>query len=643
MWSDSRGHTPVSWVLVRLTYVVRLKRSHSCVLGSFWFVLCGQTQAVTLLCPGFFLVCLMWSDSSDHTLVSWVLFGLSYVVRLKRSHSCVLGSCSFLLILVRLTRSHSRVLVFYGLSYVVRLKRSHSCVLGSFWFVLCGQTHAVTLLRPGFFLVCLMWSDSSGHTPVSWVLFGLSYVVRLTRSHSRVLGSCSFRLILVRLTRSHSCVLGSFWFVLCGQTHAVTLLCPGFFLVCLMWSDSSGHTPVSWVLFGLSYVVRLTRSHSCVLGSCSFRLILVRLKRSLSYVVRLTRSLSCDLGSFCFVLCGQTHAGFVLCGQTHAVTLLRPGFFLVCLMWSDSRGHTPVSWVLFGLSYVVRLTRSHSCVLGSCSFRLILVRLKRSHSRVLVFYGLSYVVRLTRSHSCVLDSFWFVLCGQTHAVTLLCPGFFLVCLMWSDSSGHTPVSWVLFGLSYVVRLKRSHSCVLGSFWFVFCGQTHVVTLLCPGFFLVCLMWSDSRGHTPVSWVLFGLSYVVRLKRSHSCVLGSFWFVLCGQTQAVTLLCPGFFLVCLMWSDSRGHTPVSWVLFGLSYVVRLTRSHSCEPVSWVLFGCLMWSDSRGHTPVSWVLFGLSYVVRLTRSHSCVLGSFWFVLCGQTHAVTLLCPGFLFVFV
>ena len=173
------------------------------------------------------------------------------------------------------------------------------------------------------------------------------------------------------------------------------------------------------------------------------------------------------------------------------------------------------------------------------------------------------------------------------------------------------MSWVLFGLSYVVRLTRSHSCVLGSFWFVFCGQTHAVTLLCPGFFLVCLMWSDSRGHTPVSWVLvrfvlcgqteaatllfprflFVSSSVVRLTRSHSCVLGSFWFVLCGQTQAVTLLCPGFFLFCLMSSDSSGHTPVSWVLFVLSYVVRLTRSHSC-----------------------------------------FLGSFCFVLCGQTEAAT-----------
>ena len=338
-------------------------------------------------------------------------------------------------------------------------------VLGSFCFVLCGQTEAVTLLCPGFFLVCLMWSDSRGHTIVSWVLFVSSYVVRLTRSHY--------------------CVLGSFCFVLCGQTHAVTLLCPGFFLVCLMWSDSRGHTVVSWVLFVSSYVVRLTRSHSCVLGSF----------------------------------------WFVLIGQTQTVTLLCPGFFLFRLMWSDSRGHTIVSWVLFVSSYVVRLTRSHSCVLGSFWF---------------VLCGQTHAVTL------LCPGFFFVLCGQTHAVTLLCPGFFLFRLMWSDSRGHTPVSWVL---------------------------------------LVCLMWSDSRGHTIVSWVLFVSSYVVRLTRSHYCVLGSFCFVLCGQTHAVTLLCPGFFLVCLMWSDSRGHTPVS--LCPGFFLFRL-----------------MWSDSRGHTPVSWVLFGLS---------------------------------------
>ena len=392
----------MSWVFCVSSYVVRLTRSHYCVLGSFWFVLCGQTHAVTLLCPGFFLVCLMWSDSRGHTNVSWVLFVSSYVVRLTRSQSCVLGS---------------------------------------FWFVLCGQTHAVTLLCLGFLLV------SS-----------------------------------VRLTRSHSCVLGSFWFVLCGQTHAVTLLCPGFFLVCLMWSDSRGHTPVSWVLFGLSYVVRLKRSHYCVLGSCSFRLMWSDSSGHTPVV----------LGSF----------WFVLCGQTHAVTLLCPGFFLVCLMWSDSRGHTPVSWVRFGLSYVVS---GHTPVSW-------------------VLFGLSYVVRLTRSHSCVLGSFWFVLCGQTHAVTLLCPGFFLVCLMWSDSRGHTPVSWVLFVSSYVVRLTRSHSCVLGSFCFFLCGQTHAVTLLCLGFLCV------------------SSNFFVRLKRSHSCVLGSLWFVLCGQTHAVTLLCPGFLFV-----------------------------------------------------------------------------------------------------
>ena len=91
--STSCSPTPVSWGLVWFVLWVRFMRSHSCVLGSCVACFLDQSHAVPLLCPGFLSGLSCGSNSCGHTPVSWVLVRFVFRYKFMWSCSCVLASC----------------------------------------------------------------------------------------------------------------------------------------------------------------------------------------------------------------------------------------------------------------------------------------------------------------------------------------------------------------------------------------------------------------------------------------------------------------------------------------------------------------------------------------------------------------------
>ena len=115
-------------------------------------------------------------------------------------------------------------------------------------------------------------------------------------------------------------------------------------------------------------------------------------------------------------------------------------------------------------------------------------------------------------------------------------------------------------------------------------------------------------------------------RFHSSVLGCCLICLMGQIYPVPLLCAGFLFVLSYGSNSCDPTPVSWLLVCFVFWVNFSLSYE-------------WKNSCGKLVSSKIFVWFVLWVKFMRSYLCVLGSCLDCFLGQTHAVPLLCPGFL----
>ena len=236
--------------------------------------------------------------------------------------------------------------------------------------------------------------------------------------------------------------------------------------------------------------------------------------------------------------------------QSHSCVL---GSWLVCLVGQLHAFPVLFSGFLSDLSYGSTAC-AHSCDLGSCllCFNSRLILLCR------IFLSALSQEYNSRGQTLVSWVFGLVcLMNEIHAVTLLCPG-------------------ILSGLSSVfgVKFLRSHSCVLGSCLVCLMGQLHAVYCCVLGSCLSCFLGQNSCGHipvlglsqeynsrglTPVFWVLVWFVFGAKFMRSYSCVLGSCLVCLLNEIHAVPLLCPGFLAGLSFGSTSCVPSPVVWLL------------------------------------------------------------------------------------